>query len=396
MKNFLVAFDKCKGSLSATELCNLSEKILSKRFKGSKTTKIPLTDGGEGFSQILTESVTGNLLEYDVKDSLGGERNITLGVCEIQDLNLQVARLLKLPEKGKLAIVEMAQAAGLADLTECQRNPWQTSTFGVGQMLRQAALLEVDAILLGIGGSSTNDAGLGAMAALGARFINDQGHTLAFPKPSDWKTVHTVDCSKLMDLPSLYIACDVDNTLLGKNGATSQYGPQKGLPVSQISQFEDEMIKILGKLKSCFPQAMEKSRNKGSGAAGGLGFGLSLSYDVSLLSGFELVSKWFDIKQNIQNADFVITGEGRFDMTSLNGKGPFEILRLASENRVPSLVMAGSVERESIKHVLQNLCGCDIIPFGREDWSLDKNLSLAEECFSKSLSKYNFQSPKFA
>lgn len=390
MNRFLVAFDKCKGSLSAHELCNLGEKVLTERYPNSEICKVPLTDGGEGFALILTEAGKGKIHQVQVHDSLGREKNAHFGICEIPNLNERVIKYLNLPNQGRLAIIEMAEAAGLADIPVDQRNPWKTSTYGVGEILKAAVEHGTDVILLGIGGSSTNDAGMGALAALGATFINQEGEPVRFPYPSSWASIVDVNFDQLVNLPPVRIACDVDNILLGQNGATACYGPQKGLAEEQVNQFEEIIRNLLTSLSSTFPDVFEKSKVKGSGAAGGMGYGLSLAYNVSLVQGFNLVRDWFGIEEQIHEATLVITGEGRFDKTSLSGKGPFEILRLADGKNTPSLVIAGSVDEESVGEVSKDFRFCDIVAFGRKDWTLEKNLSLAEEQFTKTLLEYNF------
>ena len=183
MTHFLVACDKCKGSLSAFEMCNLAESVLSERFPTSDVTKVPLTDGGEGFCEILTLGVQGVLHSIEVLDSVGSKQKVQYGICDVEKLSPKVIKFLNLPSRGNLGIVEMAQAAGLADLPESKRNPWETSTFGVGQILKEVAGFGVDVILLGIGGSSTNDIGIGALNALGLSLKSHDNNEISFPKP---------------------------------------------------------------------------------------------------------------------------------------------------------------------------------------------------------------------
>jgi len=390
MTHFLVACDKCKGSLSAFEMCNLAESVLSERFPTSDVTKVPLTDGGEGFCEILTLGVQGVLHSIEVLDSVGSKQKVQYGICDVEKLSPKVIKFLNLPSCGNLGIVEMAQAAGLADLPESKRNPWETSTFGVGQILKEVAGFGVDVILLGIGGSSTNDIGIGALNALGLSLKSHDNNEISFPIPSVWKNVAGIDIDGLDSLPPIRIACDVDNQLFGKTGATAQYGPQKGLAEKDIEKFQEQIKRILKILESHRTDIFELSKSKGSGAAGGMGFGLSIFYDVSLVHGFDLISSWFEIDHKIEEADYVITGEGRFDQTSLCGKGPFEIIRLSNLKDTPSLVMAGSVDPKTAIEISGKFTGCDLIPFGRSDWSLDKNLSRANQNFTETLTGYEF------
>ena len=390
MANFLVACDKCKGSLSAFEVCSLAKSVLQQRFPGSQIAEVPLTDGGEGFTDILTCGATGLFHPIKVKDSIGNQKQAKIGLCEIAKLPASVTQALELPSSGKLAIVEMAQSAGLADLTSDQRNPWRTSTYGVGQMLLEAARLGVDAILLGIGGSSTNDIGLGALHALGLSIKNEKQEEIPFPSPSTWTNIRELGPESLSDLPPIRIACDVENQLLGEFGATAQYGPQKGLPKSEIGLFESEIKDLLNLLKSKEPKTFDLAKANGSGAAGGMGFGLSLFYEVSLVQGFQLISSWFEIEKKIKKADFVITAEGRFDQTSMDGKGPYEIVKVAQQNSTQSLVIAGSVDDKVAVQLSKNFPDCSFISFGRSDWTMEKNLSCARENFLSTLLKYPF------
>lgn len=390
MNKFLVAFDKCKDSLSAPEICDLAERVLIKRFPETRVTKVPLTDGGEGFVQILSAEVEASIESVKVMNSIGKETTVKFGLCKIEKLHSSIIKELHLPTSGNLAILEMAECVGLADLPNELRNPWETSTFGVGQLLRKTADLGVDAILLGIGGSSTNDIGLGALVALGATVKNKNNEKVPFPYPLNWSDVSEIDFDDLVELPPITIACDVENKLLGESGATAVYGPQKGLAVEDIGKFEDEIKRILTLINSKISKVFEKSNAIGSGAAGGMGYGLSLFYNVSMINGFDLISSWFSIDELMKNADFVITGEGRFDKTSLNGKGPFEVIRQSSQSDIPSLVLAGSVDNEVKRHVKGKFNNCDLLAFGRSDWTLEKNLLLARDQFTSSLQNYPF------
>ena len=391
MEKFLVAFDKCKGSLSASELCELTENYLKKRYLGCQVKKAPLTDGGEGFVEILTEAVNGTLHSVSVKNSIGEFQSANIGIAQMADLPAVVVSYFQLPENGKLGIVEMAQSAGLADLAIDHRNPWKTSTYGVGEMLKEASLLGVSAILLGIGGSSTNDIGLGALAALGASFWDQHNQKITNPFPDLWQHINRIEFDDLLSLPPLFVACDVDNPLLGENGATAQYGPQKGLPLDEVNQFEEQIIHCKDLLQLSFEDVDVFARFKGCGAAGGIGYGLSLPYSVSLVPGFDLISKWLDLPSLVEDADIVLTGEGRFDKTSLSGKGPFELLRLADEKLKSSILLAGSIEYDAVSDVCKKFHNCELLQFGKSEWSLEKNLSLAEERFIDTLSAFSFE-----
>jgi glycerate kinase len=381
----LAAFDKCKDSLSADDLCSLAKGRIEGRYREVSVETIPQTDGGEGFASILTCSKAGEMRSVSVSDSLGRPCEIQVGFLEIEKLNEEVTAFLSLPKSGTIALVEMASIVGLADLEAEQRNPWKTSTVGVGECLLECKEWGVSAILLGVGGSSTNDMGVGALSALGVKFLDELDEQVNFPCPQTWDAVKTIDASDLLSLPPIWIACDVSNPLLGENGATRQFGPQKGLKPEDEDVLENRMLEMNRSLVKCFPEADRKCDSSGMGAAGGIGFGLSLACDVSMMGGFSLVSKWFELEKKIKLCDLVVTGEGRFDCTSLQGKGPCEILRLAGKYGKKAILLAGSVEEEAVSRMKEECPSAEIHAFGRQDLSLAENLNRAEEFFQTKL-----------
>lgn len=381
----LAAFDKCKDSLSADELCSLAKRRIEGKYREASVEKIPQTDGGEGFASILTGSMSGEMRSVCVFDSLGRTCEIQVGYLEVEKLSDEIVACLALPKSGAIALVEMASVVGLADLEVAERNPWETSTTGVGECLRECEKWGVSAILLGIGGSSTNDMGVGALHALGVGFLNELGQEVSFPCPRTWNTIRSIDVSNLVPLPPLWIACDVSNPLLGNNGATKQFGRQKGLRLEDEDSFENRMLEMARLLAKNFPDAEHKSDSPGMGAAGGIGYGLSLACNVSMVGGFSLVSKCFDLEKKIELCDVVITGEGRFDCTSLQGKGPCEILRLACKYGKKAILLAGSVQEEAVSKFMEESPSAEIHAFGRKDLSLSENLARAEELFQVKL-----------
>jgi len=381
----LAAFDKCKDSLSADDLCSLAKGRIEGRYREVSVETIPQTDGGEGFASILTCSKAGEMRPVRVSDSLGRPCEIQVGFLEIEKLNEEVTAFLSLPKSGTIALVEMASIVGLADLETEERNPWKTSTVGVGECLLECKEWGVSAILLGVGGSSTNDMGVGALSALGVKFLDELDEQVNFPCPQTWDAVKTVDPSGLLSLPPIWIACDVSNPLLGENGATRQFGPQKGLKPEDEDVLENKMLEMNRSLLKCFPEADHKCDSLGMGAAGGIGFGLSLACDVSMVGGFSLVSKWFELEKKIKLCDLVLTGEGRFDCTSLQGKGPCEILRLAGKYGKKAILLAGSVQEEAVSRFKEECPSAEIHAFGRQDLPLTENLTRAEELFQAKL-----------
>jgi glycerate kinase len=216
----------------------------------------------------------------------------------------------------------MASASGLALLEPEDRDPWQTTTVGTGELMRTAAELGAAAILLGVGGSATHDLGLGALAALGLGFETSRGEPVFPPIPARWREINRLTGGVHPPLPPVRIACDVSNPLLGPKGAAATYGPQKGLRAEDLPRLDHESARLAAMLcRHCQkPDALMES--PGAGAAGGIAFGLMTATGAQLIPGFDLVSAWLNLEARLAAADIVITGEGRFDDSSLQGKGP--------------------------------------------------------------------------
>jgi glycerate kinase len=237
----------------------------------------------------------------------------------------------------------MAAASGLALLANEERDPRQATSFGTGQVLAVAAAEGPAALLLGVGGSATNDLGLGALTALGLEMRDRSGSALGPLPPARWGEIGAFSGDPRRNLPPLRIACDVENPLLGPNGALAVYGPQKGLQPSDYDAFEAECARLAMLLCRQFGQDEALMRRPGAGAAGGIAFGLMAATGASLLSGIALMDAWLDLDHRIAEADLVITGEGRFDTTSLAGKGPGAVARRALALGKEVHVFAGQI-----------------------------------------------------
>jgi glycerate kinase len=244
--------------------------------------------------------------------------------------------------KPTIAVIDMASASGLALLEPGERDPWQTSTLGTGELIRTAAELGVTAILLGVGGSATHDLGLGALAALGLEFQSAKGERVSPPIPARWREINRIAGRIAPPLPPIRIACDVTNPLLGPNGAAAIYGPQKGLRAADLPRLDHESARLAMLLCELFGQPDSLMEKPGAGAAGGIAFGLMTATGAQLLPGFALVSAWLDLESRLAAADLVLTGEGRFDDSSLNGKGPGAVAARALALGKPVHVFAGS------------------------------------------------------
>ncbi len=343
----LLAFDKFKDSLSASGACAAAGEALRARHPDWIVDACPLSDGGEGFAEILTSAAGGEIRRGEVTGPRGGTISAGLGFVRLTRLPPAVLARLALhisaESAATLAIVELASASGLAHLSAAQRDPWQTHTRGTGELIAAAAETKPVAILIGIGGSATNDLGLGALAALGLEFVTVSGEPVAAPAPSTWAEIAKLRGGVRAGLPPLFIACDVSNPLLGARGCAAVYGPQKGLASGDIARMEIASARMALMLCAHTGRSETSLDLPGAGAAGGFAFGLVAAAGATLVPGFDLVADWLDLDRRIAAADVVITGEGRFDATSLEGKGPGVIAARAKKFGRPVHIFAGSV-----------------------------------------------------
>jgi glycerate 2-kinase len=347
----LVAFDKFKDSLTAPVACDLAARALSATHPDWIVDSCPLADGGEGFCEILTAAALGELKVFRVTGPRGSQIEAPIGFVALERIPAAARTLLGLPDsqlsalnpQPLVAVIEMASASGLALLPPGQRDPWQTTTLGTGELLRAAASLGAGAIVLGIGGSATSDLGLGALAALGLEFHSPRGEVILPPVPARWREIARISGRIAPDLPPIRIACDVTNPLLGPRGAAAIYGPQKGLRPADLQLLDHESARLGLMLCAHCDQPDSLMDTPGAGAAGGISFGLMTAANAKLLPGFDLVAAWLDLDARLAAADIVITGEGRFDESSLSGKGPGAVAAraLALGKRVH--VFAGTV-----------------------------------------------------
>ncbi|HTX66884.1 MAG TPA: glycerate kinase [Opitutaceae bacterium] len=340
----LVGFDKFKDSLSAPQACQAAAGALRRRHPDWRIDLCPLTDGGDGFAALLTEAAGGRMATVPVAGPRGGLVDAGLGLVAEAQIPPAARRLL--PPAGaarSVAVLEMAAASGLALLPAAQRDPWFASTFGTGQLIRAAAELGATAILLGVGGSATNDLGLGALAALGLEFRGAGGGLVRPPVPAAWAGIGRIDGEIFAAIPPIFIACDVTNPLLGPQGAAAIYGPQKGLQPGDLARLEQAAERMAALLCAHCGQPRASADVPGAGAAGGLPFGLLVGARARLVPGFALVAAWLDLEARIAAADVVITGEGRFDASSLAGKGPGMVAAAASRAGKPVHVFAGAL-----------------------------------------------------
>lgn len=380
--HILAAFDKFKDAMPADRACDAAlSGALEALGEPLTLTRAPLTDGGEGFCPILTEAASGYMEYHTVCGPLGEEVEAPLGWIELGRLPESARRFLD-AKNGKLAIIEMASVAGLEQVPSAQRHPGHCTTRGVGELIRIAVAQEACAILLGIGGSATSDLGLGALEALGLEFCPSGQVT-----PAQWGQIESISGTIELDVPPVYIACDVDNPLLGQEGAAAVYGPQKGLMPHEIEAFDDASTRVAKKLCAFFNQDELMMKVPGSGAAGGISFGLKVALGAKYLPGFELVTAWLDLSRKIQEADLVLTGEGKFDGSSLAGKGPYALLAAAYCSDTAAILLAGRAEEATAEIVRGRFPGTAVYSITPKGLPLPVALESAAEFLMKKVTE---------
>ncbi|MFT5466005.1 MAG: glycerate kinase [Verrucomicrobiales bacterium] len=316
----LIAPDKFKGSLTAVEVAETIARGLGDF--ASSCSLLPIADGGEGMTEAVRAALGGETVRTNARDPL--MRTVEADYAVV--------------ENGATAVMEMSAASGLWRLSENERDPIRATTFGTGEMILDAARRGVSRIILGIGGSATNDGGSGLALALGYRFFDSNGAEIR-DLPAKLTEIARIDPKNAVKLPEIITACDVDNPLLGEHGATRVYGPQKGIAESDFELHEQR----LGHLADLAQRdlGIDPRTEPGSGAAGGLGFGTIAFCKAKLQPGFDLIADLLDLETQIAASDLVITGEGSLDAQTLNGKGPHGVAMLARNLGKPVVAFAG-------------------------------------------------------
>ncbi len=331
----LVAPDKFKGSLKAAEAAEAIAEGLGTAFEAKC---MPIADGGDGTAGVLCEAMGGEWREVNVHDALG--REVTAGFG------------LAISNGRRLALLEMSEASGLARLAESERDPWRASTEGTGELIRAAMNAGAEKIIVGIGGSATNDGGTGMAQALGFRFIDGDGHRLE-RLPEQLADVESI-VRATEAIPEIVVACDVENPLLGEQGATRVYGPQKGVLDEEMEKHEERLAHLADLVERDL--GVDYRDEPGAGAAGGLGFGLLSFCGAELQSGFELVADLVGLRDAIAAADLVITGEGSLDAQTLMGKGPGGVAKMARELGRPVVAFCGrATDRDALDQIFDGV-----------------------------------------
>ena len=336
----LVAFDKFKDALTAPAACVAAVQALGPAVT---VDACPLADGGEGFAEILTAAAGGELVPGRATGPRGESLTAEYGLVRARNIPVAARERAGFPAGDEIvAVIELAQASGLAQVPPAQRDPWRTTTLGTGELIRDAAARGAAAILLGVGGSATHDLGLGALSALGLRLESADGAVIHPPVPARWPEVAAL-AGSLMPLPPIRIACDVTNPLLGSDGAAAIYAPQKGLQPEDFPRLEYMTGRLAVQLCTWAGRPASLCQMPGAGAAGGVAFGLMAAAGAQLLPGATLVGEWLGLEARLATAEVIITGEGRFDDSSLSGKGPGTVVRRALDLGKQVHVFAGQV-----------------------------------------------------
>lgn len=321
--------------MTAGEACAVAASAIRKDHPTWEVELCPLSDGSDGFASILTQARHGELVYTTVQGPNFKEVEAHFGVVDCSNFSLSSKSWLKLPDHGTVAIVEAAQACGLAHLKRDERNLWYTSSYGVGELIRLALELKPALLVVGLGGSATHDMGLGALEALGLRFRAENGDLLTHLTPHDWPRVVALEGEiPSKKLPRILLAPNVQNKLLGPRGAATLFGAQKGLKRPDLLRLEEQTARMAELILSHFGAPRSLLEEPGSGASGGLAVGLAAAFKTEKVAGVELADRWLRFNDRVEKANIVITGEGKFDMGSLEGKAPqYVIARSAGRGK---------------------------------------------------------------
>jgi glycerate 2-kinase len=339
----IIACDKYKGNLTALQVCSTIRDAIyeTAQYLGKKVdiTISPMADGGEGTVETLVESLNGKFVDLKVTGPLGDKVDSKFGIIG-----------------QETAVIEMSAASGLWMVPQDRRNPLETTTYGTGELIKKALEMKCPKIIVGIGGSATNDAGMGMAQALGIKFYDSNKNLLGFGGKELIK-INEIDISNLnpgVKSAKFEIACDVDNPLYGTYGAAYVYGPQKGA--------DNEMVKLLDEGLRNFSYVLKKSLGidisniKGAGAAGGLGAGLLAFLNANIRPGTEIIIEATDLERKMKGADLVITGEGAMDSQTFSGKSSYGVAMLAKKFGIPVITINGSknfnindIDKEKLK-----------------------------------------------
>lgn len=321
----VIAPDSFKESMTAMDAAKQIEKGFANIFPDADYVKIPMADGGEGTVRSLVDATNGAIIEETVTGPLGAPVEASYGISG----------------DGKTAVIEMAAASGLHLVPRERRNPLVTTSKGTGELILAAVNRGVQHIIIGLGGSATNDGGAGMAQALGVRLLDEQGEAIGMGGGMLYK-VCTIDMSNLnpqLDYVHVEAACDVDNPLTGKNGASVVFGPQKGATRETVSILDQHLAHFANVLNTELGKDIKQV--PGAGAAGGLGAGLLAFLGAELKRGVDIVGDAVHLEKQLEQADLVLTGEGKIDMQTIYGKTPIGVAKMAKRHQIPVIAITG-------------------------------------------------------
>jgi glycerate 2-kinase len=355
---FILAPDSFKESMSAKKAALAMEEGIKKVFPDAECVIIPMADGGEGTVQSLVDGTNGKIVSVEAIGPLGEKVKAEYGLLG----------------NGQTAVIEMASASGLELIKKEKRDPRITTSFGTGELIKHALGQGVKNILIGIGGSATNDGGVGMLQALGVSFKDKEGQELPYGG-GNLGRLHSIDLSgidKRIYSTKIEVACDVTNPLIGKNGASYIFGPQKGATPEVVEELEQNLTHYAQMINA--ELGFDIATVKGAGAAGGLGAGLLAFLNAELKKGINLVIEHTNLKERMLGASYVFTGEGSIDGQTVFGKTPFGVASVARELDIPVIAFAGKIGKEL--DVLYANGFTAIVGILREITSLDEALKM--------------------
>ncbi len=315
------------GSMTAAQAAEAMARGVQRALPGVEVVRVPVADGGDGVVDVLIDALGGEAHTVEVMGPRGDP--VEASFCYVPTLNL--------------AAIEMASASGLALLPEEQQDPTLTTTYGTGELIAAALKLGVSRIIVGIGGSATNDGGIGMASALGVRFLDDAGQVVE-PVGGALQDIHQIDNSGLdprIAAVRIEAVCDVDNPLLGSEGAAQVHGPHKGATPEQVEELDAGLAHLAAIIETDL--GMDVRNLRGAGAAGGLGAGLRAFVNAELRHGVDLVLELVGLEEKLQGADLVLTAEGQIDFQTAFGKAPAGVALLAKSHRIPCIAIGGSI-----------------------------------------------------
>lgn len=360
----VVAIDSLKGSLSSLEAGNAIKQGIKRVYQDAKIIVKPLADGGEGTVEALVSGMNGKIETVVATGPLSDKIESSYGI---------------IPEK-RLAIMEMASIAGITLLSLKQRNPLYTTTYGLGEMIKDAISKGCNNFIIGIGGSATNDGGIGMLRALGFDLLDKDGNQVPLGARGLKDLVKIDDKNVLPELKKCQfkIACDVTNVLCGENGCSVVFGPQKGATSQMIKDMDQWLYNFANLAKKKYPHS--DALVPGTGAAGGLGFAFLTFVKATLESGIDIILETIDLKSDLKDVDVVVTGEGCLDRQSAMGKAPVGVAKMAKLYNKPVIAFAGSVTKEA---KLCNQEGIDAY------FPIIRNITTLQEAMAKENAKNN-------